>query len=162
MKQESSFLNSTNKFLQILILVFLISCNNETELEQSMNCEYDNFKGEYLLFSDTDTSSSKIEIEFLEENVFQTKGIGGYGFWFPSASLSGEINDCQIKLDSYKDVEREGLPSPGGAPRYYYESMSGFGEYFAQSDSIRLSITYERTGDFVEYFNGDIYLLRVE
>lgn len=149
-------------FLQLLGLLTIISCNYNVGSLTSESCMYDNFEGKYLFYSVTDTSSEKIEITSLNGNKFQTHGIGGYGFWFPSASLSGEINDCQIKIDTYKDIKREGLSSPGGFERYYYESMSGTGEYFANNDSIKLFITYERTGDFTEFFNGEIFLIKCE
>ena len=159
-RRKSSFLKVVTNISSVLILSLLMSCDNKMESISTETCAYDNFLGEYLFYSKTDTSTLKIEIDFFEENFFQTTGIGGYGFWFPSAPLTGQINDCQIILDAYQDVEREGLNSPGGIPRYYYESMSGFGEYFSENDSIKLFITFERTGDFEEYFSGEVYLVK--
>jgi len=161
-RREFSFIKSINFIFQIALIVLIFSCENENEPLVTNICDYKNLTGEYLFYSKTDTSSQKIEIDYLGSNRFQTKGIGGYGFWLPSAPLSGKINDCQIILDSYENIKRKGLPSPGGYPRTYYESMSGYGEYFNKSDSIKLFITYKRTGDFTEYFSGEIYLIKVQ
>lgn len=90
--------------------------------------------GKYSFFSEADTSTHLIEIDSLNDNWFQTKGISGYGFWFPAAPFSGVINDCEITVDAYEDVEREDLPGSEGEPRYYYESMSGYGEYYREND----------------------------
>lgn len=160
MIKEFNQLKFINTIFKFLIIIFLVSCENESD--PTKECIYENLKGKYLFYSETDTSSQNIEIDYFEPNKFETRGISGYGFWFPSAPLSGEINNCQIILDSYKNIERQGLPSPGGNPRKYYESMSGFGKYFSENDSIKLFITYERTGDFPHYFSGEIYLIKLE
>lgn len=159
MQRLSTFLKY---FLQCLIIVSILSCNEKDESPFIEVCDANNLLGKYLFFSATDTSSQHIEINALIDGRFQTKGIGGFGFWFPSAPLSGVINDCNITIDPYEDVEREGLPSPGGTKRYYYESMSGYGEFYAGNDSIKLFITYERTGDFTAYFSDDIFLVKVD
>ncbi len=140
-----------------LLLFFLNSCTNMTK------CDHENITGTYLFYSDySDTSSHKIIITLLEENKFETNGLGGSEFWFPIAPMSGQINDCEIIIDEYIDVKKEGLPSPGGEKRYYYESLSGYGEYHTDNDSIKLNITYNRTGDFSASFSGELNLIKEE
>lgn len=163
MKTDIKKLSVSGRILflfQFMFIIFFASC--EKDNQQNNACVYKNPEGKYLFYSETDTSSNTIDITFFEPNRFATKGIGGNGFWFPTAPLSGKIDHCQITLDTYKNIERQGLPSPGGFPRKYYESMSGNGEYFSADDSIKLFITYERTGDFPLYFSGEIYLIKLD
>lgn len=165
MKKSSKSITLGKSYLMILfclaIFISLHSCGNDMKTKPIESCDHNGLLGKYLFYSETDTSSKNIEINFLEDGRFDTKGIDGSGFWFPAAPLSGEINDCIITLDSYEDIERQGLPSPGGSERNYFESMSGHGEYFPESDSIKLFLTYERKVNFREYFSGDIFLIKI-
>ncbi len=146
-------------YLIIAIALFNTSCNS-TEEEIYSKCTYDSLTGEYVFFTETDTSSHKIE--FIGGiDSFTTNGINGYGFWFPASPLSGILNECEININEYNDVKRKGLSSPGGIERWYYESMNGYGEFFPENDSIVLFINYKRTGDFTENFSGDIYFKKV-
>ncbi len=158
---KSSGLTLTKFLCQALIILSIFSCDNKEELSLE-SCDYTNLVGNYLFYSATDTSNHKIHIYSVDSNRFYTGGIIGSGFWFPAAPLSGVFEDCNITIDSYENVERKGLSSPGGGERYYYESMSGYGEYYEENDSIKLFITYERTGDFTQYFNGEIFLIKNE
>ena len=135
------------------------SCNSD---ENSVNrCTYENLSGKYLFYYDMDTSEQKIEI-ISDMDVFETNGISGYNYWFPASPLSGFLDECDIIVDAYNNVQREGLQSPGGVARYYYESMNGHGEFYPDNDSIILFINYTRTGDFTANFSGNLYLKKVE
>ena len=114
-----------------------------------------------MVFSDTDTSTHNIDF-FQSVEGFITHGILGYGFWFPAATLSGKLDNCDIIVDGYENVKREGPLSNGGSKRYYYESMNGFGEYFPESDSIAIFINYTRTELLTLDFSGYIYFKKVE
>jgi hypothetical protein len=150
----------------VILFVFL-ACKKEdvpiVEDDPGINniCTYDNLEGSYLMYTDTDTSEQRMEIS-LDSVEFTTNGISGSGFWYPGASLSGVLDECAITINAYENVMKQGLPSPGGIPRYYYASMNGFGHYFPEKDSIYLYINYSRTG-FIELdFSGSVYLKKAE
>ncbi|TVQ42547.1 MAG: hypothetical protein EA362_12985 [Saprospirales bacterium] len=144
----------------MLLATILISCENMLESELKCSTPHDKIEGTYFFYSDRDTSSYHINIVRNGDTII-TSGLVGYGFWFPVAPLSGVIDGCQITINSYENVKRPGLPSPGGSPRNYYESMSGFGEYFPDQDSIVLFIEYQRTVSFQTHFRDYIYLEKV-
>lgn len=170
---------------QIVVFTSLLSCHRDQdsepliptkteEISDSLNgsdidensdtlnaCVLDNFEGSYTFSSDTHTSTHKIEL-FIDNTTFDSKGMNGYGFWFPASPFSGEIKNCEITVKPYENVKRQGLHSPGGTPRYYYESMNGFGEYFPEEDSIKIFLNYKRTGDFPLNFSGNIYMKKID
>jgi hypothetical protein len=82
------------------------------------------------------------------------------GIWYPACSLSGTLQDCEVILDAYYNVMHEGLPSPGGTPRYYYDSMWGFGTYYPESDSIVLFINYIRSSAWAVEFHDYVHLVK--
>ncbi len=158
---------------QIVVFTSFLSCHRDQDSEpfipdntdensDTLNgCMLDNFEGSYTFSSDTHTSTHKIEL-FLDSTSFGSKGMNGYGFWFPASPFSGEFKNCEITIKPYENVKRQGLHSPGGNPRYYYESMNGFGEYFPEEDSIKIFLNYKRTGDFPLNFSGNIYMKKID
>lgn len=144
-------------FTLILSILLVMACNKENE-SSSNPCDQIS-DGEYLIYSDTDTMTN---IQFFSTtNSFDTDGLRGYNFWFPAAPLSLSIENCDLIINEYTEVERVGMPSPGGHPRSYKESLTGYGNYFPENDSIFLYINYERTGDFTESFSGNLYLKKL-
>jgi hypothetical protein len=147
-----------NNFFYLLGFIFLIlSCGKVSEPRV---CEYDNISGEYMFYSDKDTSTSTIQIT-VEGNEFKTTGINGYGFWFPAAPFSGKLDGCNVIIDSYKNSKRQGLSSPGGIPRYYYENMDGQGELFPEKGCITIFLNYKRTENWEVDFSGNIYFKKL-
>lgn len=170
------------KYGLLLICLVLISCAKENEIEIQVendemeidsteieeeteididNCDFDDLYGNY--FYRSDEQESPITILVREDTLYDFSTGGLLGLWFPAASLSGNFNDCDIVLKDYENVKIQGLPTQGGGSRYYYDSMSGFGNYIPESDSIILYIDFLRTGDFgTEEFKGNVYLKKVE
>jgi hypothetical protein len=131
----------------------------EPQMEICPNA-HETLSGTYIFYDDADTSTDKITF-FATPEGFTTTGLSGYGFWFPGASLSGHLDSCDIVLNEYVNVQVEGLPSPGGIPRYYYATMTGHGRYFPERDSIVISLYYLRTGAFALEYNDDIYFKKL-
>lgn len=119
-------------------------------------CFLGNLPGVYRILSDDMESTHTIQL-YLDSTSFTSTGILGYGFWFPQAPFSGTFNGCKITVTPYENVERKFLNSPGGYERYYFESMSGKGEYFPEQDSFQFYIKYARTGATTLHFEGNIY-----
>ncbi len=139
-----------------ILLLGLITLNLFWSCDPETSCSIDDLSGQYIFFSDSDTSTHTIQ--FSRDSIgFTTTGLLGYGFWFPNAPLSGRLDGCKIILDEYKNVKREGLPSPGGTPRFYYETLEGNGEFFPENDSIFMFIHYYRTENFQLNYEGNIY-----
>ncbi len=136
------------------LLVLFASC------ERNSNCDVQDMDGTYTVYIDGVKSEYKMEIYSTVSGFFRTNGIGGAGKWYPTAPLSGRLGGCKITINSYNNVKREGLPYQSGCPRYYYESMSGEGEFFSKGDSIRLFLTYKRAGFMGLTFDGVVRLVK--
>ena len=149
---------------QIIFIIFFaasVIVMQSCQKDGKYHCSYEELEGKYLLYSNKDTSSDHVVI-FNHLDSFKTNGIGGYGFWFPPTPMSGRLDGCDITLNAFKDVKRPGLPTPGGADRWFYESMSGHGTFYPEQDFIQLFIDLKRTGDFPFSYKGEIYLKRIE
>lgn len=142
-------------YLIITFLFVLQACG-----PKQMQCNYEELSGNYIFYSETDTSEQVVEF-YASPDGFETTGISGYAFWYPASRLSGYFDNCNIILNSYTNVRRMGLPSPGGNMRYYYESMTGYGQFFPDNDSIMLFIHYTRTGFFSVDFSGNLFFKKI-
>lgn len=145
----------------ITFLFVLQSCSPDPdEGPKQMQCNYEELSGNYIFFSETDTSEQEVEF-YASPDGFETTGISGYAFWYPASPLSGHLDNCNIILNTYTNVRRLGLPSPGGNMRYYYESMTGHGQFFPDNDSIMLFIHYTRTENFSVDFSGNLFFKKI-
>lgn len=151
------------KFLLLLasLTLFLTACEkniekplveNENENDDSpCYAIYDMLVGTYT----SDINDCKIVI-YATEDGFATSGLCGDGLWFPNAPLSGKLDSCSITLDKYTDVRRRF--ESGDDETYYFESMSGIGNFHPKNDSLTLYLSYRRVGALEGEFSGFIHL----
>nr|HPQ21453.1 hypothetical protein [Saprospiraceae bacterium] len=140
-----------------ILLIYCVSCTSDTLYN---DCKYDDLVGNYLFYSGKDTSDCKIQIKKSDDG-FKLEGLCGSKFWYPSAPLTGSLNGCDIIINSYSNVKKMGLNTPGGSPRCYYENLSGNGRFYPENDSIKLYIHYSRTEYWFVNFEGNIFLKKI-
>ncbi len=162
------------KYYSILLLLIMLSCTSEMDMfpDDGMDeipvdsmeierCHLDSLYGSYSYRTDDKEVNSLIT--FKEDSLLSFTSFGIDGLWYPAVTFEGNIIDCEIFIRGFTDVMIQGLNSPGGATRYYYDSLSGTGEYFPEEDSMAIYIDFLRTGDFgITEFKGNIYLTKVD
>jgi hypothetical protein len=112
--------------------------------------------GVYSCIDDKGNLHNDIDISGDSLSLFFTNGISGQ--WYPPVSMTGVLDQCELVINGYIDKEIPALPSPGGTPRYYYDSMDGEGQFYPEADSIVLDISFSRTGVISEAFEGQLFL----
>lgn len=90
------------------------------------------------------------------KSMFISNGISGQ--WDPPVPLTSILDKCNIIIDVLIDEETPGALTPDGKPRYYYDSITGYGSFYPESDSISLTVNIERRGYISESFSGQLFL----
>ena len=147
--------------IRLLFLILVLhACSDDGEISSGLSKEE---KINLLLGSYTGTSDqghSLPNILITKDSIDDIVIDNFLGITFPSVATNANIIDGEIVLRDYECNDCPGLPSPGGTPRFYSATLSGTGTCYPESDSIVLNIKYIQTGDFEDFFSGELYLTK--